>query len=114
VGEAERARIAAEPREAREQRRIGRAGEQCGEQRVFLCAREIDLVDGGRRLAIEIRAQADACDAGCSLHGEYAFCGNLVPVRHGRLRYADAPGEFRHSADCLYGFAQTRIAHQSL
>ena len=74
----ERACVAAEPRKPREQVGVGRAREQRGEERVFLRAREIDLVDlAGRRLAIEIGPQPHARDAGRCLDGQHALGGNF-------------------------------------
>ena len=111
--DAERACVAAKAREPREQIGVGRAREQRGEERVFLRAREIELVDIRVGLfAIEIGPQAHARNAGRRLDGEYALGGNFVPVRHGRLRDADTAGELGNPTDRLDRCAQSRITHR--
>jgi hypothetical protein len=114
MGNPERACVAAEARQALQQLRVGRACEQRRNERVFLCPREIDLVDLGHLLAIEVGAQPHPRDTGRRLDRQHAFRGNLVPVGYGRLRNANPAGELGNPADRLYGFTQTRIAHQSL
>ena len=106
MGHTERACVAAEPRDPRQQVGMRRSGEQCGKQRVFLCTCKIDVLDRvGRWLSINIRAQTHPRDARCCLHGEHALCGNFVPVRNGWLRYSNTTGEFRDTANRLNRFA---------
>ena len=110
----ERARVAPEPCQALHQLGVGRARQQRGDERVFLRPREVDLVHVRRLLAIEVGAQPHAGDTGRRLDRQHAFRGNLVPVGYGRLRNANPARELGNPADRLYGFTQTRIAHQSL
>ena len=113
--DAERARVAAEARKPLQQcARRARARAARRAARIPARARDRSRRPRRLRLAIEVGPQTHARDAGRGLDGEHALGGNLVPVRYGRLRNADAAGEFGNSADRLYGFAQTRIAHQSL
>ena len=81
--EPERARVAAQGRQARQQRGIGRAREQRDEQRVFLRARGIDFVDSHRPcrlLGIEIGPQRSRDHPGRGLDRQDALCGNMRPV----------------------------------
>ena len=114
--EAERRRIAAAVATSRASSvGIRRAREQRGEQRIFLRAREIDLVDVGCTAGspIEIGPQTHARDAGRGLDRKHALGGNRVPVRNGRLRNTDAAREFGDAADGLDRFLKSRIAHSN-
>jgi len=51
-------------------------------------------------------------DYGGGFNGEYALCGNFVPIRNRWLRNTDAPGEFGDAADGLDRCAQSRITHR--
>ncbi len=99
--ETERTRVGAQFGKTREQGGIGGAREQQGKQRIFLCARGIDLVESaGRRrlLAVKIRPQDCAAHASGLFHGKHAFRGDARPVGDGRLQYADAAREPANSA----------------
>ena len=84
----ERACVAAQLGKTREQRGIGRAREQHREERIFLRARGIDLVDVAADalvLGVKIGPQDRAAHAGRGLDREHALSGNARPVRNRRL-----------------------------
>ena len=80
---------------------VGRARQKRGEQRVFLGARGIDLFDVPTirvTLAIEIRTQHAAIDAGRRFDGDDALRGNARPVGYRRLGNANFSGKRPHAA----------------
>src|SRR5262249_42070028 len=88
MGHAERARVAAQVAEPRQQYRVGCARQQGREQRVFLRARRIDVVDR-YGFAIEVRPQNVPRNAGDGLDRNDALGWNSRPVGDGRLGNAD-------------------------
>ncbi len=113
--QSERARIAAQRGEARKQRGIRRARQQHRQQRVFLRARGIDLVDiAGRAgvLSVKIGPQNRPAHAGRRLDREHALGGNARPVRNRRLRYADFTGKRADPAGDADRFVQAYIPHR--
>src|SRR6266852_1188155 len=110
----DRARIAAQAGEALEQAGIGGAREQSRQQRVFLRARGIDLVDiaaKSRMLAVKVGAQNRATHAGRVFDRDDALGGNARPVRHRRLRNAYFSRERTDSAGSADRFVETSIPH---
>ena len=107
--DAERRRIAAQLGKLFEQLRIGRAREQAGEQRIFLRAREIDVIDVG--FAVEIGPQNRAADAAHGFHREHALGGYSGPIGDGGLGDADAARKFGDAADGANGFLQSPVRH---
>ena len=84
---ADRGRIAAQLRQRLQQGRIGSAGQQGGEQRIFLRARRIDFIDIAARghAAEKIGTQDGAGDIGHALDDGDPLGRHAVPVRYGRL-----------------------------
>ena len=84
----ERAGIAAQLGQIRQQLRVRRACEQRGDQRVFLRARRIHFVDVAGHLfsAVQIGPQSGAIDAGDGFDRNDPLRGNASPVGDGRLR----------------------------
>ncbi len=95
--DAERRRIAAQFGDLFEQVCVGRARKQAGEQRIFLRARQIDVVDVG--FAVQIRAQNRAADAAHGFHRQHALGGYPDPVGDRWLGDSDAARKFRDAAD---------------
>ena len=88
---------------------IRRLREQHGKQRVFLRARDIDLVQSPVQLKIrseKIRAQNCPGNAGRRLNGCDPLRRHAVPIRDGRLRDSDTARELAHSADGSNGLFQ--------
>ena len=99
------------------------AREQHREQRIFLRARGVDLVDtaiadidtvAGKigRIAVEIGPQNDTAHAGRGFHRQHALGGNARPVRDRRLRDANFSGKRADTAGNADRFVKTAIAHQ--
>jgi hypothetical protein len=109
--QSKRARVAAQLREAVEQRRIGGAREQRREQRILLRARRIDLVEVGRGLAIKIGPQRRAAHAGCSLDRQYALGGYVRPVRNRWLCNANFTGKRANAASHPDRLIESLIPH---
>jgi len=77
----ERRRVEAQLGERGEQLLRWRGGEQRGEERVFLRARDIHVVSLDQiTLAVEIGPQLYARNSGRRLDGEYAFGRHAIPI----------------------------------
>ena len=89
--EAERARVAAQVRQAAEQIRIRRTREQKRQQRVFVCARACRLRRSHRPCRAARRRDPAATARGSPRlrpRPQDALCGNMRPVGNRRLRNA--------------------------
>ncbi len=105
--------VAAQFAELLEQRGVGRARQQRRQQRIFLRARGIDLVDvAGRVGAEQIGPQDRAVDAGGGFDGEHALRRDAIPIRNRRLRNSDAARELAHAADGADRFLQSGVSHR--
>ena len=111
--QSERARIAAQGAEPLEQRGVGRACEQGREQRIFLRARGIDLVDvrGTMMFGIKVGTKNSTVHSGRRLDRQNPLRGNARPVGHRWLRNAYFARKRAHAAGSAYGFVETRIPH---
>jgi hypothetical protein len=101
MGDAKWSCVAAQFRQIGEQSRIRRAPEQRRDQRIFLSARCIHVIDvaGHFCVAVKIGPQDRAIDAGDGLDRDHPFCGNACPVGHGRLGNTDLARKFADAAD---------------
>src|SRR5262249_31791608 len=115
VRQSERARIAAKCGETLQQRGIRRACKQDREQRIFLRACRIDLVDiagRARMLRIEVGPQHCAAHAGGLLDRQHAVGRNAGPTRNGRRENANSPREPADAAGNADRFLQSYVPHR--
>ena len=111
VCHAERAGVAAQARQTAQELCIRRAREQRRQQRVFLGARGIHLVEGFGLAAEQIGAQHVPGNAGCGFYGQNALGRDALPVGYGRLRDPDAARKLGDAADCTYRLIEPRVPH---
>ena len=78
----------------------GARDQQSGEQRIFLRARQIDVIDfaGHEMFAVKIGAQGGAAEVGGRFDRRDALGGNPGPVGNRWLRDSDAAREFAYAA----------------
>ena len=109
----ERRRIAAQRGQPLQKFRIRRTRQQRRQQRVFLRAGKIDLIDAAHFvvLVVKIGPQDRARDTGQCLDRQHPLGGDARPIRHRRLGNPNAPRKLGDATGCVNRFLESPIWH---
>ncbi len=115
VGQSDRRSVAAQAAQPVQQPGIRSPRQKHREQRVFLRARGVDLVEVAAEagmLGVKVGTQHRATDAGHGLDRQHALGRDARPVGYRRLGNANFPGKRADPAGDAYRFVQTLVPHR--